>query len=100
MALSLLGVDVFAAEWSLPFWVFIVFALQFFRDPAREIPQNPEAVLSPVDGRICGGLSAHAIRIVMSMLENQYFKERVQRAFAKNRPPITVTKVVYNSVNL
>lgn len=23
-----------------------------FRDPAREIPQNPEAVLSPVDYRI------------------------------------------------
>ena len=38
--------------WSLPFWIFTAFAVQFFRDPAREIPQNPEAVLSPVDGRI------------------------------------------------
>ena len=38
--------------WSLPFWVFTVFAVQFFRDPARDIPADPEAVLSPVDGRI------------------------------------------------
>ena len=26
--------------------------MQFFRDPARNIPQDAEAVLSPVDGRI------------------------------------------------
>ena len=51
LALSLL-VSICCGWWSLPFWVFTVFALQFFRDPAREIPQNPEAVLSPVDGRI------------------------------------------------
>lgn len=38
--------------WSLPFWIFTFFALQFFRDPAREIPQDADAVLSPVDGRI------------------------------------------------
>ena len=38
--------------WSLPFWLFTVFALQFFRDPARDIPQDPEAVLCPADGRI------------------------------------------------
>ncbi|ASK26487.1 phosphatidylserine decarboxylase [Neisseria chenwenguii] len=38
--------------WSLPFWLFTVFALQFFRDPAREIPQDADAVLSPVDGRV------------------------------------------------
>ncbi|PSJ79564.1 phosphatidylserine decarboxylase [Neisseria iguanae] len=37
---------------SLPFWLFTVFALQFFRDPARYIPQDPDAVLSPVDGRV------------------------------------------------
>ncbi|MDO5070473.1 MAG: phosphatidylserine decarboxylase [Neisseria zoodegmatis] len=41
-----------AGWWSLPFWVFTVFALQFFRDPARPTPQDKEAVLSPVDGRI------------------------------------------------
>ncbi len=38
--------------WSWPFWVIAVFVLQFFRDPARTIPQDPKAVLSPADGRI------------------------------------------------
>ena len=38
--------------WALPFWILFVFVVQFFRDPAREIPQDPKAVLSPADGRI------------------------------------------------
>lgn len=38
--------------WSLPLWVLTVFVVQFFRDPARDIPANPEDVLSPADGRI------------------------------------------------
>ncbi len=29
------------------------FCVQFFRDPARELPTDPKAVLSPVDGRVC-----------------------------------------------
>jgi phosphatidylserine decarboxylase len=33
-------------------WLVVVFILQFFRDPARTIPQEPKAVLSPADGRI------------------------------------------------
>lgn len=37
---------------SLPFWIFTAFALQFFRDPARPVPTEPNAVLSPVDGRV------------------------------------------------
>ena len=41
-----------AGWWSLPFWLFTAFALQFFRDPARPTPQDEDAVLSPVDGRI------------------------------------------------
>ncbi len=38
--------------WSLPFWLITVFVVQFFRDPARTIPQQANAVLSPADGRI------------------------------------------------
>jgi phosphatidylserine decarboxylase len=38
--------------WALPFWLIAVFVLQFFRDPAREVPADPQAVLSPADGRI------------------------------------------------
>ena len=43
-----------AVGWAfaLPFWVVTLFVLQFFRDPAREIPMNAGAVLSPADGRI------------------------------------------------
>ena len=38
--------------WSLLLWLVALFVLQFFRDPAREIPQQADAVLSPADGRI------------------------------------------------
>lgn len=38
--------------WSIPLWIFAVFALQFFRDPARIPPSDPDAVISPADGRI------------------------------------------------
>jgi phosphatidylserine decarboxylase len=37
---------------SLPFWLVALFVLQFFRDPAREIPDDPGVVLAPADGRI------------------------------------------------
>ena len=42
----------FFAWWSIPFWLIALFVLQFFRDPARVIPQQQNAVLSPADGRI------------------------------------------------
>jgi phosphatidylserine decarboxylase len=42
----------FCAAWSVPLWIIALFVLQFFRDPAREIPELPNAVLSPADGRI------------------------------------------------
>jgi len=47
-----LTVMAFAGWWSIPFWVFAVFALQFFRDPARVPPADVDAVISPADGRI------------------------------------------------
>jgi phosphatidylserine decarboxylase len=40
------------ATWSIPLWIIFIFVLQFFRDPAREIPQDADAVLSPADGRV------------------------------------------------
>ena len=33
-------------------WVAFVFVLQFFRDPPRNVPAQPNAVLAPADGRI------------------------------------------------
>ena len=46
-------VAVFAGWWwSLPLWLAALFVLQFFRDPPREVPEDPAAVLAPADGRI------------------------------------------------
>jgi len=48
VALSVLG------WWVVAFlaWVVALFILQFFRDPARTVPDAPKAVLSPADGRV------------------------------------------------
>jgi phosphatidylserine decarboxylase len=40
-------------------WLAFAFILQFFRDPARAIPQGAKAVLSPADGRIVVVEAAH-----------------------------------------
>jgi phosphatidylserine decarboxylase len=42
----------FFGWWSVPFWLGTLFIVQFFRDPPREVPQDPAAVLAPADGRI------------------------------------------------
>ncbi|KMQ80640.1 Phosphatidylserine decarboxylase [Candidatus Burkholderia pumila] len=34
------------------FWLIVIFVVQFFRDPARPIPTQANAVLCPADGRI------------------------------------------------
>ena len=47
-----ISATVWCAAWSIPLWIIFVFVLQFFRDPARDIPQQPGAVLSPCDGRV------------------------------------------------
>jgi phosphatidylserine decarboxylase len=35
-----------------PFWLILIFVVQFFRDPPRPIPTQANAVLCPADGRI------------------------------------------------
>ncbi|GAB1231689.1 phosphatidylserine decarboxylase [Ferrigenium sp. UT5] len=55
IALSLvpaLAVSAWCLSWSIPLWIIFLFVVQFFRDPAREIPQDAAAVLSPADGRV------------------------------------------------
>ncbi|MBK9160826.1 MAG: phosphatidylserine decarboxylase [Nitrosomonadales bacterium] len=55
LAISLVAallVSAWCLAWSIPFWIIFMFVLQFFRDPAREIPQEPGAVLAPADGRV------------------------------------------------
>jgi len=62
--------------WSLPLWLITFFILQFFRDPARTVPENANAVLSPADGRIVvvektedvyGGREALKISVFMNV---------------------------------
>lgn len=50
--------------WSLPFWLVLVFVLQFFRDPARSIPDAPGAVISAADGKV----------VVVEAAEDPYLK--------------------------
>ena len=33
-------------------WLAVLFIVQFFRDPARAVPSQPNAVLAPADGRV------------------------------------------------
>jgi phosphatidylserine decarboxylase len=51
-ALSLVVNFLAGLVWALPFWAATLFVLQFFRDPGREVPEDPQAVLAPADGRI------------------------------------------------
>lgn len=50
--------------------VFSVFNLYFFRDPERHIPADPNAILSPADGKI--------IQII-EVEEKDFFKSKVTR---------------------
>jgi len=47
----------FGMAW--PFWLLLIFVLQFFRDPARVIPSQANAVLCPADGRVVAVETAH-----------------------------------------
>ena len=52
LAVALIVWAVAGFAWSLPLWLVAVFVIQFFRDPPRAVPSQPDAVLSPADGRI------------------------------------------------
>lgn len=38
--------------WSLPLWALLAGLMFLFRDPARQVPASPLAVVSPADGRV------------------------------------------------
>jgi phosphatidylserine decarboxylase len=42
----------FFGWWSIPLWIAALFVLQFFRDPAREVPGGAGLVVCPADGRV------------------------------------------------
>src|SRR4030067_438138 len=55
--------------WALPFWAFVLFTVQFFRDPARAIPQEPGTLVCPADGRV----------IAVDEVEDPYLKRPARR---------------------
>ena len=52
LAAALAAVWLAGWGWSIPLWLAVVFVVQFFRDPPRDVPDDPQAVVSPADGRI------------------------------------------------
>lgn len=64
LAAALAVAALFGFAWSIPFWLIAVFVIQFFRDPARPVPQGAKDVLSPADGRI----------VVIEQVEDPYLK--------------------------
>ena len=44
---------------SIPFWLLLCLFLYMFRDPYREIPSSPLAIICPVDGKIVDIQNCH-----------------------------------------
>ena len=38
--------------WSMPFWLFFLFNLQFYREPLRITSFDVNEVISPADGKV------------------------------------------------
>jgi len=55
--------------WALPLWIVVVFVVQFFRDPPRVLPTEPDAVLCPADGRV----------VAVDEVEDPYLKRPSRR---------------------
>lgn len=52
-ALAALAASWLAPWWVwLPVWVLLIFVLQFFRDPERASPADPDLVVSAADGKV------------------------------------------------
>ena len=72
VALFLILIDQFVTiEWlrvtlMLVVLAFYILILQFFRNPKRETPINPNHIISSVDGKV----------VVIEEVENEYFKDK------------------------
>lgn len=77
-ALLAAGVIAWLAAWpyAVPVVLLAAFFLWFFRDPERQIPSDPGAVVSPGDGKVtdvsvvtAGGISLNRISIFLSVFD-------------------------------
>ena len=57
------------SAWAAPFWIVLVFILQFFRDPPRRVPDAPDAIICPADGKV----------IALGEVEDPYLKRPARR---------------------
>jgi len=82
--------------WALPMWLVFVFVLQFFRDPARVVPQGDKLVLSPADGRIVAIIPARDPWLERDALKISVFMNVFN--VHSNRSPVdgTVVKCWYH----
>ncbi len=55
--------------WAAPLWILAVFVLQFFRDPPRAVPADPQAIVCPADGRV----------VAVGEIEDPYLKRPAKR---------------------
>lgn len=72
----------------------VIAILQFFRNPKREAPNNPNMLMSPVDGKVV---------VIEEVEENEYFKDkRIQISIFMSPINVHVTRhpgagqIVYN----
>jgi phosphatidylserine decarboxylase len=83
-------------ETSLPFWGLGLLILVVFRDPEREIPSQPMAVVSPADGRVTSitatrdpYLDRDSIRVTLQMNPYGVFTTRSPVEGKVLQPPHT-----------
>lgn len=70
VGVAALGVHYFGgALIAAPFWLALIFVLQFFRDPVRAIPDAPGLLVCPADGRV----------IAVGEVDDPYLKRRAMR---------------------
>ncbi len=58
-----------SAAWAAPFWIVLIFMLQFFRDPPRRVPDATDAIICPADGKV----------IALGEVEDPYLKRPARR---------------------
>jgi phosphatidylserine decarboxylase len=81
--------------WAWPFWLLTLFIVQFFRDPQRPVPQQPNAVLCPADGRIVAVESAHDPYVNREALKISVFMNVFNVHSQRSPVDGAVTKVEY-----
>jgi phosphatidylserine decarboxylase len=96
LALTLSSAFLLPVYVTLVFLALLVFVTAFFRNPRREIPENPRAIVSPADGRVIN---------IREIEETEFLKDRYTRISVfmsvfnvhVNRSPIAgrVVKVAY-----